>query len=157
MVSSRDQRGISLAIRNYNERQLFSLQSFLKQHSLSPDSHFVLIHHSMDKIFRRTRILRDKNTLPRAPTIRLYHHRPLQPRNRTDGVLRTFKRAIHLCSWNIVALQKLLGEDLAPLQLRGLLGRGHNRPTAAAECVTDAVHQRQFWPDDGEIRLEPFC
>jgi len=55
-----------------------------------------------------------------------------------------------------MALQKLLGKDLAPLQLRGLLGRSHNRPAALAKRVADSVHQRQFWPDNSEVRPKPF-
>jgi len=147
---------MALAIRNHNKRQLLSLKPFLKQHPLSPGSNLVLIHHSMDKVFRGSCVLRDKNALSRAQTICLYYHRPRHLRKRPNSISRIFKCAIHFRGRNMVALQKLLGKDLAPLQLRGLLGRSHNRPAALAKRVSDSVHQGQFWPDNSEVRTKPF-
>src|SRR5258707_11531367 len=50
---------------------------------------------------------------------------------------RIFKCAIHFRSRNMVALQKLLGKDLAPLQLRGLLG-------GRSEEHTSELQSRQY-------------
>src|SRR5258708_26193953 len=50
--------------------------------------------------------------------------------------------------------KKLLRENLADFELRGVLRRGHDRPVTVPERIANPVYQGQFWSDDCEIGLQ---
>src|SRR5258708_14433840 len=50
--------------------------------------------------------------------------------------------------------KKLLRENLADFELRGVLRRGHDRPVTVPERIGNPVYQGQFWSDDCEIGLQ---
>src|SRR4029077_12426928 len=77
VIAGRHQGGATLAIRNYNKRQLFALKCLLQQQAFSARSKLILVHRSADKVLGGRRVLSDKYSLAGAQTICLYDHRPV--------------------------------------------------------------------------------
>src|SRR6267378_1260849 len=48
-------------------------------------------------------------------------------------------------------------KNLASFQLRSLLRRPHNPPISLSKRVRQSIHKREFWPNNGQVRLNFFC
>src|SRR5258708_29060228 len=154
VVARRHERGKALPIGNHNERKLFSFKRLLQQQPFAARAELILVHQALDKILIGSCVLSDKDPLAGAQTVGLYDHRPINSRKCSQGVRRRFKHTIHLRGRNALSAKKLLRENLAAFELRGVLRRGHDRPVTVPERIANPVYQRQFWSDDCEIGLQ---
>ena len=91
------------------------------------------------------------DTLARGQTVRLEHHREAElapPRPRRGRGRATTS---NVGGRDAVAAEKLLGENLAPLELGGRPPRAEDPQPARLELVDDAQGQRQLGPDHGQV------
>ena len=153
LVVHRRHQGLHLgAVRDDDEGDLLSLEVLLDEHPPARLAELPVHHDRFDDLLGLVRAGADNDSLAGGQPLGLDDQRKEELAGLQDAH-RLGRRLGHLepRRGDPVPVHELLGEDLAPLELGGLLVGAEDAESAALEFVDDAEGQRQLRPDDGQV------
>ena len=136
------------AIGQREEAGLLAHQELLDHHFAARAAE-PAIEHFVERMLRLFARFGDDHALARGKTVGLEHEGRVELLERAPG---RFERSTALvaCGGDIGAAAQFLGEALAALELRGLLGRAEGVDPRGAQAVCQPIDQRRFGTDHDE-------
>jgi hypothetical protein len=154
VVARRLERAEGLAVGDGEDRDLLADEALLDHHARAGVAELAPPHHAVDRVGRFTRVLRDDDPLARREPVGLD-----DDREGADllghvelGHVRLVEQA-EVGGGNVVLAEQVLGEDLAPLELRRRLARTEDELPRRRQPVGQPEHQRDLRPDDRQVDL----
>ena len=151
MVLQWRQRHDRAAVGDRHHAHLHAVELFLDEDALGGGRKLRIATERRDGLERRGAVAADEDSLAGGQAVGLHHHRDvLAGLEKLAGGRHRTKLLKH-GGRHVAAVQDLLAENLAALELRRLGGGAEHPQSGGREGIDDAGDERRLRPDDREI------
>ena len=151
MILQRRQRDDRPAVGDRHDAHFHAIEFFLDEDALGGGGKLGIAAERRDRLERDGAVAADKHTLAGRQAIGLHDHRHVLAGLEKFTGGRHGTKFLEHGRRHVAAVEDLLAEDLAALELGRPGGGTEDSQPGGGEGIDDARHQRRFGPDDGEV------